>query len=206
MRQPLHRRDVGTVRDLRDKVLDTGPGPVSGACEETDDEVELPVDDHRLELTGRIGPVVSPHPQPRHDLVPGRLRARHVTVALSRPLHAASSPRRGNAVPGEIRSPTLIVHGTRDTFVPIESSRSAAQNFRAPCELVEIDGAQHGFAVHDDPGYLDSQSQEWQAFVIRTLTDWLARNPSRDWGVFESDQDDCLTAHNPLIASPRSGP
>jgi pimeloyl-ACP methyl ester carboxylesterase len=77
----------------------------------------------------------------------------------------------------EVRSPTLIVHGTRDTFVPVESSRSAARKFRAPCELVEIDGAQHGFAVHDDPGYRDPQSQEWQAFVIRTVVDWLARTP-----------------------------
>ena len=32
---------------------------------------------------------------------------------------------------------------------------------------MEIDGAQHGFAVHDDPQYLNPQSQEWQAFVIR---------------------------------------
>jgi pimeloyl-ACP methyl ester carboxylesterase len=83
------------------------------------------------------------------------------------------------AVLGEVRSPTLIVHGTRDTFVSVESSRSAARQFRAPCELVEIDGAQHGFAVHDDPGYHEPQSQEWQAFVIRTVIDWLARSPSQ---------------------------
>ncbi|MFI0895460.1 alpha/beta hydrolase [Streptomyces sp. NPDC020983] len=83
------------------------------------------------------------------------------------------------AVLGEIRSPTLIVHGTRDTFVSVESSRSAARQFRAPCELVEIDGAQHGFAVHDDPGYREPQSQEWQAFVIRTVIDWLTRSPSQ---------------------------
>ncbi|MFC5830639.1 alpha/beta hydrolase [Nonomuraea insulae] len=74
---------------------------------------------------------------------------------------------------GEVAAPTLIVHGTKDTFVPVEASRDAVPQFRAPCQLVEIDGAQHGFAVHDDPHYLDPQSQEWQAFVIRTVAEWL---------------------------------
>ncbi|MHC5902333.1 alpha/beta hydrolase [Streptomyces sp. S6] len=74
---------------------------------------------------------------------------------------------------GDVQAPTLIVHGTADTFVPIDFSRSAVQHFRAPCELIEIEGSQHGFAVHDDPQYLDPQSQEWQAFVIRTVSDWL---------------------------------
>ncbi|KAB1150711.1 alpha/beta hydrolase [Streptomyces luteolifulvus] len=74
---------------------------------------------------------------------------------------------------GEVQAPTLIVHGTKDTFVPIEASRAAVPLFQAPCRLVEIEGAQHGFAVHDDPQYLDPQSQEWQAFVIRTTADWL---------------------------------
>ncbi|HEY5311277.1 MAG TPA: hypothetical protein VIK18_02115, partial [Pirellulales bacterium] len=60
-----------------------------------------------------------------------------------------------------------------DTFVPIESSREALSQFKAECRLVEIDGAQHGFAVHDDPQYLNPQSQEWQAFVIRTVADWI---------------------------------
>ncbi|KIE25716.1 alpha/beta hydrolase [Streptomyces sp. MUSC 125] len=74
---------------------------------------------------------------------------------------------------GEVQAPTLIVHGTKDTFVPIESSRAAVGEFGGPCRLVEIEGSQHGFAVHDDPQYLDPQSQEWQAFVIRTTADWL---------------------------------
>ena len=60
-----------------------------------------------------------------------------------------------------------------DRLVPIESSREAMGRFTAPHELVEIEGAQHGFAVHDDPQYLNPQSQEWQAFVIRTVAGWL---------------------------------
>ncbi|HSL09218.1 MAG TPA: alpha/beta fold hydrolase [Pseudonocardiaceae bacterium] len=74
---------------------------------------------------------------------------------------------------GEITAPTLIVHGTKDTFVPVESSRAAVSQFQAKRKLVEIEGAQHGFAVHEDPQYLNPQSQEWQAFVIRTVTEWI---------------------------------
>jgi hypothetical protein len=39
--------------------------------------------------------------------------------------------------------------------------------------LVEIDGAQHGIAVHDDPQYLDPQTRRWQAEAIATTVDWL---------------------------------
>jgi pimeloyl-ACP methyl ester carboxylesterase len=77
------------------------------------------------------------------------------------------------AVLPEITTPTLVVHGTKDTFVPVEASRSAMDRFTADHKLVEIDGAQHGFAAHDDPKYLNPQSQEWQAFVIHTVTDWV---------------------------------
>ncbi len=74
---------------------------------------------------------------------------------------------------GEITAPTLVVHGTKDTFVPIEASRAAMTLFTTEHHLVEIEGSQHGFAVHDDPQYLNPQSQEWQAFVIRTVAEWI---------------------------------
>jgi pimeloyl-ACP methyl ester carboxylesterase len=73
----------------------------------------------------------------------------------------------------EIKVPTLIIHGTKDTFIPIESSRAAAAQLQAEHRLVEIEGAQHGIAVHDDPQYLDPQTQEWQSFAIRTVADWI---------------------------------
>ncbi|MGI8450810.1 MAG: alpha/beta hydrolase [Streptosporangiaceae bacterium] len=74
----------------------------------------------------------------------------------------------------DITAPTLFVHGTRDTFVPIASSRAAVgQITRAEARLIEIDGAQHGFAVHDDPLYREPQTQQWQASVIRSVTAWL---------------------------------
>jgi alpha-beta hydrolase superfamily lysophospholipase len=79
----------------------------------------------------------------------------------------------------EIAIPTLIVHGTKDTFVPVESSRQAVARLRVEHRLVEIDGAQHGFAVHEDPQYLNPQSQEWQAFVIRTIVEWITADPAQ---------------------------
>ncbi|MFD4530379.1 alpha/beta hydrolase [Streptomyces sp. NPDC058470] len=74
---------------------------------------------------------------------------------------------------GEVQAPTLIVHGTADTLVPFESSRDAVPLFNAPCELVPVEGSQHGFAVHDDPQYKDPKSQEYQALVIQTVSQWL---------------------------------
>lgn len=79
---------------------------------------------------------------------------------------------------GEITAPTLLMHGTKDTFVPIELTRAALPLLQAERRLVEIEGSQHGFAVHDDPQYLDPQSQEWQAFVIRTVAGWITESSS----------------------------
>jgi alpha-beta hydrolase superfamily lysophospholipase len=78
---------------------------------------------------------------------------------------------------GEVKAPTLIVHGTADTLVPFESSRDAVPRFTAPVRLVPVEGSQHGFAVHDDPQYLNPKIQEYQAFVIRTVTEWITATP-----------------------------
>ncbi|MEV7183378.1 alpha/beta fold hydrolase [Kitasatospora sp. NPDC093102] len=74
----------------------------------------------------------------------------------------------------EVRSPVLIVHGTKDTFVDVELSRRFATLFGAGAELYELDGAQHGFAVHDDPAYAHPQSQAWQREVIAKVTEFLS--------------------------------
>ncbi|MFF0494749.1 alpha/beta hydrolase [Nocardia sp. NPDC004068] len=78
-----------------------------------------------------------------------------------------------NEILGEITTPTLIIHGNADTLVPIDGSRAAVAQFTAPVELVEIEGSQHGFAVHDDPKYLNPKSREYQAEVIRIVATWL---------------------------------
>ena len=97
------------------------------------------------------------------------------TFKLGRPLLNEVFYLRPDQAIAEIITPTLVVHGTRDTFVPIESSRKYVRQIRAEAQLLEIEGAQHGFAVHDDPQYLDPQTVEWQTFVIRSVADWLAR-------------------------------
>ncbi len=73
----------------------------------------------------------------------------------------------------EIAAPTLLVHGTRDTFIPVTSSQQTLERLRCESRLVEIDGAQHGFAVHDDPQYRDPQTQAWQAHVIEVVAQWI---------------------------------
>lgn len=76
----------------------------------------------------------------------------------------------------DLTVPVLIVHGTKDTFIPVSSSRAAVGEItRASARLIEIEGAQHGIAVHDDPGYADPQTQRWQASVISSITGWVTQ-------------------------------
>jgi pimeloyl-ACP methyl ester carboxylesterase len=72
--------------------------------------------------------------------------------------------------------PALFIHGTRDTFIPVESSRAAVQLVQGEVELLEIEGAQHGIAVHDDPQYLNPQTQLWQAEVVEAAGQWVQRH------------------------------
>ncbi|SEG61976.1 hypothetical protein SAMN05444920_103513 [Nonomuraea solani] len=73
------------------------------------------------------------------------------------------------AVLAAVQVPTLIVHGTADTFVSVELSRRFRPLFGGSTALVEIDGAQHGFAVHEDPEYRDPQTKIWQREVIELV-------------------------------------
>ncbi|MFI9329409.1 alpha/beta hydrolase [Kitasatospora sp. NPDC052868] len=77
------------------------------------------------------------------------------------------------AILAGVRAPVLMVHGTADTFVPVESSRRHRPMFGGPVELLELAGAQHGFAVHDDPQYLHPKSQAWQREVIAKVSAFL---------------------------------
>jgi alpha-beta hydrolase superfamily lysophospholipase len=117
----------------------------------------------------------------RIDAESGRLLAERgyvehsPTFRLGRPLLNEVFRIDSRAALSNLAVPVLFLHGTRDTFVPVESSRAAVTAMtRAEARLVEIDGAQHGFAVHDDPGYEQAQTQEWQASVVSTVTVWMA--------------------------------
>jgi uncharacterized protein len=96
------------------------------------------------------------------------------TFKLSRPLLNEVFYLQPHTVLGDIQAPTLIVHGTKDTFIPVESSRWAVQRLTTEHRFLEVEGAQHGFAVHDDPSYANPQSQQWQAGVIRAVADWIS--------------------------------
>lgn len=95
------------------------------------------------------------------------------TFRLGRPILNEVFWLQPRTILGAITVPTLIVHGTKDTFISVDSSRQADKQFTCPHELMELDGAQHGFAVSDDPEYAHPQSQAWQAEVIEKVRGWL---------------------------------
>ncbi|MFF5085480.1 alpha/beta hydrolase [Actinoplanes sp. NPDC000266] len=95
------------------------------------------------------------------------------TFKLGRPLLNEVFYLRPERVIDQIRATTLVLHGTGDTFIPVESSRELATKLPGGSRLIEIDGAQHGIAVHDDPQYLNPQTQAWQAAAIKDIGDWI---------------------------------
>lgn len=97
------------------------------------------------------------------------------TFKLGRALFNEVHYLRPDRVLGQVRCRTLIVHGTADTFIPVESSRRVVEEISGPARLWEIDGAQHGIAVHEDPAYADPQTQKWQAEVIEEVSRWVTR-------------------------------
>jgi pimeloyl-ACP methyl ester carboxylesterase len=108
------------------------------------------------------------------ELTQNGFLAHSPTFKLGRPLLNEVFYLEPHRVLTAVQAPTLFVHGTGDTFVPVESSRVGVRQIGGEAQLVEVDGAQHGFAVHDDPQYLDPQTQRWQADVIRAVVEWLS--------------------------------
>ncbi|SDT12482.1 alpha/beta hydrolase [Actinoplanes derwentensis] len=96
------------------------------------------------------------------------------TFKLGRPLLNEVFYLRPDRKSGDIQAPTLILHGTGDTFIPVQSSRDFIAKIAARAELIEIEGAQHGIAVHDDPQYRNPQTQIWQAKAIEDIAAWSA--------------------------------
>ncbi|MBR7833958.1 alpha/beta fold hydrolase [Actinospica durhamensis] len=96
------------------------------------------------------------------------------TFKLGRPLLNEVFHLRPDEALDRVRGPVLIVHGTGDTFIPVGSSRALAARLGARAQLLEIEGAQHGIAVPDDPGYLDPRTRAWQRQVVEHVARWLA--------------------------------
>jgi uncharacterized protein len=95
------------------------------------------------------------------------------TFKLGRPILNEVFWLQPRTVLAEITAPTLIVHGSEDTFISVESSRAADKQFVCKHRLIELEGAQHGIAVYDDPEYADPQTEEWQASVVRSIVEWI---------------------------------
>lgn len=91
--------DEWAVRNLGDQVVDARVGSVTGAGVQADDQVELPPDDHWTAFPRGIGPVVTAHPQPWHDLVPGGMWLWHAAVLLTCLHLRPSLPRQRGQLP-----------------------------------------------------------------------------------------------------------
>ena len=107
----------------------------------------------------------------RDGFLPHSATVRHGRAMLNEVFHV-----RPELLLPEVTVPTLIVHGTADTFIPVEWSREAAPRFGAGgAELVIVEGMQHGVAMPDDPQYLHPQTQKWQAETIARFADFLGQ-------------------------------
>jgi alpha-beta hydrolase superfamily lysophospholipase len=70
--------------------------------------------------------------------------------------------------PSTVRQPVLVIHGTEDTYVPLDASRDFAE--RCPLgEFLPIEGAGHGFGAAAD-----------REVLIPATTDWLVTHLAAD--------------------------
>jgi hypothetical protein len=111
-----------------------------------------------------------------HELLAHGFLAHSPTFKLGRPLLNEVFYLRPERALSRVTTPTLIVHGSKDTDIPVESARRASTQLAGETKLIEIEGAEHGFAVPDDPGYTDPQTQRWQTFVIEAVTGWITEH------------------------------
>ncbi len=68
-------------------------------------------------------------------------------------------PLRTKEIMGEVRSPTIFVHGDRDTLIPITHSYELAKLTRSPSKMLVIEGAGHN-NIHRFESYLDGLTAE----------------------------------------------
>jgi len=74
-----------------------------------------------------------------------------------------------------LNKPTLFIHGTEDTVIPIEDTRGYYSQTEG-CELIEVPGAQHGFTdpTTDDPH--SKKSKEIRRSVSESTILWINKN------------------------------
>ena len=67
-------------------------------------------------------------------------------------------PLRSDQAIAEVKSPVLLIHGTRDALIPPTDSEMLRSLVRSPVELVLIEGAGHS-DIHRFPNYLDALAE-----------------------------------------------
>ena len=93
-------------------------------------------------------------------------------LLLSYPLHPPRRPAElRTAHFGQLRTPALFLHGTRDPFGSIEEMRAALETIAAPHELVAVEGAGH------DLGGTRSAER-----IAVAALEWWGRLPARHTG------------------------
>ena len=61
--------------------------------------------------------------------------------------------------------PVLLIHGTDDSFVPMEMTLLIYRACKAPCRLLIVPGAEHGVSyLVDREGYEAAVKEFWQEF------------------------------------------
>ena len=63
-------------------------------------------------------------------------------------------PMRTDSIIGELKTPIMLVHGSRDDLLPLADSEALQKLVRAPVELLVIDGAGHN-DIHSFRTYVD---------------------------------------------------
>ncbi len=69
-----------------------------------------------------------------------------------------------------IEVPVLVIHGTEDATVPIQSSSRLIRNFVPEAELIEYDGAPHGLFATEKDRLSRDLIQFLKASPVLTLT------------------------------------
>jgi pimeloyl-ACP methyl ester carboxylesterase len=75
-------------------------------------------------------------------------------------------PLRTDAAIADVKSPVVLVHGTRDTLVPFDDSVALLKLAPPGTELIKIDGAGHN-DIHDYREYLDALSARLERVAAR---------------------------------------
>lgn len=71
-------------------------------------------------------------------------------------------PLRSDALIGDVRSPVLLIHGTRDTLTPLAHAERLRSLIRSPAQLLVIDGATHD-DIHEYPDYANVLGERLEA-------------------------------------------